>query len=158
MLSKEDLDVKGEMRKLIKGSLSKLESGSLAEGALILYRLSQLQIQQEDRLCAQTLLRHPSKKKKGFSHVSYSPTNERQSQLSQWKATILPAPSVLQWTFALLGAGGRFSLYYSLPSFPLSFIEGSSPSFSGLANRFFSSLPVPDWNSLLFPNKLLFRW
>lgn len=151
MPSKEDLDVKGEMWKLIKGSLSKLESGSLAEGALILYRLSQLQIQQEDRLCAQTLLHYPSKKKKGFSHVPLQPDQWETVTTQPMKSHYTSSSQCTPMDFCFLGGGGRFSLYYSLPSFLLSFIEieGSSPSLSGLASRFFSSLLVPDWNSLL---------
>ena len=68
--------------------------------------------------------------------------NERLSQLSQWKTTILQAPSFLQWT------------QQPLPTSPSSIKEFPLLCFTRLACGS-PQLHVPNFISLLFPNKLV---
>lgn len=53
-----------------------------------------------DPLLKYTLLSHLMRRKNG-SPPPNSPANDRPSQLSQWKASVLQTPSSLQWPFCL---------------------------------------------------------
>lgn len=137
--------------KLRKGNITRVESG-LAGGAVMPYDSLYIAdpTRRERPTCAlpvnTILLWQHRVGRLPPPPPGNTPANERQSQLSQSKVTMLHTPSLYQWTFLFVTAPPNFLLSSTREQF-ISFAPGN-----------WHTLHVLEYNSLLFLNTPIFCW
>lgn len=111
--------------KLSKGNLIKMELGGQKGELSCTYPLTSIQI--PIGICSRKwhYFIIPSRRKKDFSSPGNSSANERLAQLSQWRATILPTSSFLQWNFVYNSPSQLPFILYKRVSSPLLYLTCS---------------------------------